>query len=76
MSTTLIPFGEFNWGPEGKLHPITCVNHPTAHYLSKNPWTRSLHFIKAAEGFHPGTECPCPFSDLRVIVTIDQEGNP
>lgn len=50
------------------LKEITCVNHPTARYLSKNPMTRSLHFVRAPEGFGYTRECPCPYGDLRVKV--------
>lgn len=53
---------------------MTCVNHPTARYITKNPHTRTLHFIKPCEEAPQegwpmgGLECPCPFSDLRVIM--------
>lgn len=67
--SALIPLGQVpdgTWDDLSTLKELTCVNHPTARYLTKNPWTRSLHFVQAAEGFD-FTECPCPFSDLRVI---------
>jgi hypothetical protein len=56
----------------GELHRITCVNHPTAEYLWKGPG-RHLHFVRAAVEFRRtpdgnwGAECPCPFSDLRLL---------
>lgn len=63
-----VPVGEFVWGEPGRLKPLTCKNHPTARYLTKHPWLRGLHFIKAADGFGPYEECPCPFDDLVVII--------
>lgn len=82
------------WENYADLKTITCVNHPTAYYLSKNPSTRSLHFIRwcdeapfttksdptvdervAAHGLLASYECPCPYSDLRVVVfeSADEE---
>jgi hypothetical protein len=67
----LIPVGEFKFpasGMEGEMFDLTCKNHPTARYTTKNPYTRNLHFLQAAEGFGFAQECPCAFSDLVVIV--------
>lgn len=66
-SEKLIPFSEVDFSDYSKMKSITCVNHPTARYLSKDPYSRGLHFIHSADEMPAGTECPCPFSDLRVI---------
>lgn len=70
-----IPVGEFDWGSEDKIGPmfeLTCKNHPLARYLTKNPWLRSLHFVKAHDPATPYTECPCPFGDMVVVVGVDE----
>lgn len=67
-----IPVGEFKWDEPGPLHKLTCKNHPTAEYLSKNPWLRGIHVIKTPDGFGYFTECPCPFSDMVVVVEVDE----
>lgn len=67
--TKLVPVNEFKWPEPGELFTVTCVNHPTAVYYTKHIYMRGLHFIKAPEGFGPFGECPCPFSDLRVVVS-------
>lgn len=59
-------------GPD--MFTVTCVNHPEAQYLTKGPG-RNLHFIgwgrlKEGRFTHPEfgyAECPCSFSDLRVV---------
>lgn len=61
-----IPVNEFKWPEPGGMFHLTCKNHPTAKYLTKNPFMRHLHFIKAPEGMYG--ECPCPFGDLVVII--------
>lgn len=68
MTTKHIPVDEFEWGEIGPMHELTCKNHPTAEYLTKNPWMRGIHFIKGPKEFGPFTECPCPFGDLVVVV--------
>jgi hypothetical protein len=55
-----------DWADMSTLKEMTCVNHPTARYLTKNPWQRGLHFVTPATGFG-FSECPCPFGDLRVV---------
>lgn len=66
----LIPVGDFPWPGERELgnemFTMTCVNHSTAKYSTKNPWLRSLHVLRYPDGFMG--ECPCPFSDLAVVV--------
>jgi hypothetical protein len=63
-----------DWSDMSTMKELTCVHHPTAQYLTKNPWQRGLHFIEPCveapvEGWpFGGFECPCPFSDLRVVV--------
>ena len=46
---------------------LTCRNHPTARYSTKNPYQRSLHFLRGPVET-PWTECACPFSELVVVV--------
>ena len=78
----LIPLNDpsIDWDDFSTMKEVTCVNHPTAQYLTKNPWHRGLHFIEPCdEAKEPGwvgngdgwparLECPCPFSDLRVVL--------
>jgi hypothetical protein len=72
---TLVPVGQVaDWDDMSKMEYLTCVNHQDARYLTKNPWQRGLHFttmsqqwLEEREEGQP-IECPCPFSDLRVIV--------
>jgi hypothetical protein len=67
---TLIPIKEYEWDAnfDGDLKAVTCVNHPTARYLTKHIWDRGLHFVEAADGFKPFEECTCPLVDLAVVV--------
>jgi hypothetical protein len=69
-----------DWNDLSTMKSLTCVNHPTAKYLTKNPWTRGLHFISPCDeapfgdqsvGVLAAWECPCPFSDLRVVAHDD-----
>ncbi|MFG3405629.1 hypothetical protein [Streptomyces sp. NPDC048142] len=72
----LVPVGEFDWTDDYSYQRIlTCKNHPTARYSTKNPWMRSLGVIRLPEGDIPRTntgECTCPFRDLVVIVSESQ----
>lgn len=84
-SIELVPFDDprIDWSDLSTLKWITCRHHPTARYLSKNPWTRSLHFIRPCDemlegdpSFRPNRpdgvgslECDCLFSDLVVVLT-------
>jgi hypothetical protein len=64
-----VKVGEFNFPQPGSdMFRMTCSNHPTAEYLTKNPYQRGLHLIKGPVEFGGFAECPCPFSDLVVIV--------
>lgn len=68
----LVPVKDYEWTDDYSfMRELTCKNHPTAMYLTKNPWQRSIHLIKRPEGDiernHTG-ECTCPFSDLVVRV--------
>lgn len=63
----LVPIREFDWISNGlQERLITCRNHTTGLWMTKNPTMRTLHFLRPPFGM-PG-ECPCPFSDLCVIV--------
>ena len=67
MATQLIPVPEFDWTDDFSwLRMVTCVNHPSAIYLTKNPMHRTLHFIKPADGMTG--MCDCDNSELRVVV--------
>ena len=62
-----IPVTEFIFpdpGPE--MFELQCKNHPHSRYLTKNPFSRSLHYTPEPEDFFK-EECSCPFSDLQVI---------
>lgn len=70
--TTLIPIREFKWTDDFSwLRTLTCANHPTAKYYTKNPYQRSIHFVSAPDGFPMWEECRCPNSDLRVVCEDD-----
>lgn len=74
---TLIKIEDWEWGNDySYMRTLTCVNHPTARYLTKNPFYRSIGVIalpidddieRTATG-----ECICPFEDLRVIKESSQ----
>lgn len=66
----VVPVREFTFPSEheiGDMFYLTCRNHPTARYSTKNPYCRSLHFLEGPEG-SPFKECPCSFDELVVIV--------
>jgi hypothetical protein len=68
----LIPIVKHNWTEDySYLREVTCKNHQTAVYLTKNPYNRSLHLVELPEGMTE--ECKCPFADLAVLV--DDNGN-
>lgn len=75
----LVPIGEYQWTDDFSFHrELTCRNHLTARYLTKNPWQRSIHIVKRPEGEierTPNGDCTCPFTDLAVVVrTTDETG--
>lgn len=68
----LVKLSEFKWTDDYSWHrTLTCVNHPTAVYYTKNPFWRHLHIIRFPEDMPPYTECPCPVDDLRVVCEDD-----
>jgi hypothetical protein len=72
----MVPVGKFTWTTDFTYHrTLTCKNHPTARYSTKNPFERSLFLRKLPEGDIERSatgECLCPFSDLMVIVAESQ----
>jgi len=70
--TEQVPVGEWKWTEDYSYsRKLTCKNHPTAVYYTKNPWARNLHLIQRPVGDIPRSptgECVCPFSDLVVLV--------
>lgn len=73
MTVKLIPVGEFEFPEPGPdMFTLTCVNHQTARYSTKNPFERTLKVLKFPEGDDiertETGECACPFRDLVVIV--------
>lgn len=71
----LVPIKEFEWTEDYSfMRELTCKNHQTARYLTKNPWNRSVHIAKFPEGDIERSrngDCTCPFSDMVVIVKED-----
>lgn len=62
----LTPVGEYEWTDDYSfMRSMTCKNHPTARYLTKNPFFRGVHVVKFPDGMTE--ECSCPFGDLVVI---------
>lgn len=68
---TLIPINEFTWTDDYSYHrTLTCKNHPTARYSTKNPYDRNIHIITLPEGpveRDASGDCKCKFTDLMVI---------
>lgn len=72
--TKHIPVGDFKFpAPGPKMFELTCKNHPTARYSTKNPYQRGLHFLQGADDVGPLTECPCPFEDMVVLVEEEKD---
>ena len=70
MDLDMIPVADVDWADYSQLKELTCKNHPWSRYLTKDPFQRGLHFIQGPNGldsFFEG-ECPCPFSDLYVVL--------
>lgn len=71
----LVPIREHTWSDDfSYMRVVSCMDHPTSRYLTKNPSQRNLHLIvppqEAPQEGWPlaGFECPCPFSRLGVWV--------
>lgn len=70
----LTPVHEYVWTDDlSFMRTLTCRNHTTARYLTKNPFIRSLHLVRIPDGdierSYTG-ECKCAFSDLVVIEPV------
>jgi hypothetical protein len=67
---------EFEWTDDYSfMRSMTCINHPTARYLTKNPFWRSIHVVRLPEGAIQRSftgECICPITDLAVIVEEEE----
>lgn len=61
------PFPE----PGPQTFYMTCINHQTARYSTKNPFQRNIHVLAFPEGFG-SKECDCPFSEMVVIVNVEE----
>jgi hypothetical protein len=73
---TLLGPGEFAWTSDYSfMRTMTCKNHPTARYSTKNPFDRSIFLRRLPdegdfEKSHTG-ECKCPISDLVVVLSTE-----
>ena len=73
--------GFVDWRDFSILKTLTCINHPTARYVTKNPHARTLHFVRPpeeapVEGWPlSGLECPCSLDDLRVVIPDEGESD-
>jgi hypothetical protein len=76
MAVTLVPVREYEWTDDySYLRTLTCKNHPTAKYLTKNPFYRSISVVRLPDGDIERSntgECTCPFDDLVVVVAESQ----
>lgn len=63
----LVPVKEFKDWDYSEPRSLTCVNHPDLRWYWKGPG-RNLHFSFTSAASNDYAECPCPFTDLRVIV--------
>lgn len=72
MEANMLPLNtdQVDWRDYSTMKYLTCVNHPFARYLTKNPWDRGLHFIQGPNGIDAmlDDECKCGFTDLRVVI--------
>ena len=61
---------EVDWNDLSTSKELTCINHQGMKYLTKNPWTRTLHIVEMdpAVAGSGHLECACPFSDLRIVI--------
>lgn len=53
------------WHGRFGMYTLTCRNHPTAEYTTKNPFQRNVHCVQVPVGMTK--ECDCPFHDLVVV---------
>lgn len=79
-ASNLVPMKEFGWTDDySYMRILTCKNHTDAVYSTKNPYSRTVHMVKApkvpdAERLESG-ECNCAWEDMRVIVDASQPRN-
>lgn len=64
--TNLVPVNEFKDWDYANPSTLTCANHPDLRWYWKGPG-RNLHFSHTSAASNDYRECPCPFTDLRVI---------
>lgn len=72
----MIEMGDFAWTDDFSYHrTITCRNHPSAVYTTKNYFSRHLHCIQTPQSDDEGDikrtrtgECDCPVEDLVVAM--------
>lgn len=70
----LVQISAFTWTDDlSWLRELTCRNHPTAKYYTKNWWDRRLHLVEYPADMPPYTECPCPASDMVVVIRPDSQ---
>ena len=71
QAKNLVPINEFKWTDDYSfMRTLTCINHQTARYSTKNPFFRSLICTKLPEGDIERSntgECTCPMSNLVVV---------
>jgi hypothetical protein len=66
----MIPVNDPSIDWESMIHRyLTCKNHPYSRYMTKNFWSRGLHYLQGPNGIMAGydEECSCPECDLVVI---------
>lgn len=67
----LTPISDYNWTDNFSfMRTLTCINHQSAKYLTKNPFSRGIHVVKLPIGDIQRTnsgECTCPFTNLAVV---------
>ena len=75
MELVILKDAPVDWDDRSFHKVLTCVNHPEARWLTKNPWDRSIFVRKGANGgdIETDPECDCPFSDLRYIKGEENE---
>jgi len=67
-----VPVAEFAWTDDRSWHrTVTCMNHPSAKYYTKNFYYQGLHFIATPNGFPLGKECDCSVASFAVVCNAD-----